>query len=142
MAYDPDDDKLIWERALEYLQERERPARAYEIANAIGSESPDYTRRECNRISEEGLIEKHYGDRIIGYPMPTGDLEVLPNNRQGLLQVVEKYEQYLPFNRSEVEGLSAPNLRTLLESELAVGDARTLSHRKVSFSYSGDAAEA
>lgn len=142
MSYTPDEDKLIRERVVEYLDHHGGTARAHEIAPKVGSDSVDYTRRECNSLVEKGELDKHYGDRIVGYPMPGGELEVLPDNKSKLLSLVSKYEGYLPFNRSEVEDLPAPNLRTLLESELAVGDPRQLKHRKVSFSCNGEPSEA
>jgi hypothetical protein len=141
MNFEPDDDALVRERALEYLKRLDGAARAGEIASAVGSKA-NYTRRECNDLTDEGHLAKHYGDRIIGYPMPDGDLMVLPNSKPRLLQIVKEYEAYLPFDRSGVEDLSGPNLRSLLESELAVGDPCQLNSRKVYFSYDGDAATA
>lgn len=141
MEFEADEDKPIRERAVEYLQHRDGAARAFEIADAVGSDSPDYTRRECNDLAENGILDKHYGDTIVGYPLPGGDWEVLPNHKGKLLGLVEKYEDYLPFSRDDVEDMPAPNLRTLLESELAVGEPRPFT-RKVAFSCNGDSAEA
>lgn len=141
MSYEPDDNDLVRERAVDYLKTVDGAARPGEIASAIGA-NPDYTRRECNELAEEGAVNKHYGRRIIGYPMPDGDLQPLPNSKGRLLEIVEEYEAYLPFDRSDVEDLSAPNLRSLLESELAVGDPRQLKNRKVFFSHAGKAAKA
>lgn len=123
-------DLTVRERVINYLEYRGKRARAAEIAAAIGSDSVDYTRSECNELADEDRIEKSHGTAIMGYPMPDGGWEVLPNEKDRLLKLVDEYEAYLPFNRDDVEDLTAPNLRTLLESELASGEPRPF-ERKV-----------
>lgn len=142
MPYTPEEGNLMRQRAVNYLEYYEEKARPYEIADAIGSDSIAYTRSECNDLAEEGVIEKHYSDRIIGYPMPNGEVEVLGNYRAKLLALVKKYESFLPFSWEDVKDVPTPNLRTLLESELVTGDPRPLKGRKVSFSYDVESAEA
>ncbi|OIB56154.1 hypothetical protein [Natrialba sp. SSL1] len=122
--------KTVAERTIEELNATNEACRAYEIVNKIGS-TPDYVRRVCNRLHEEGWIQKFQGTVIVGHPMPGGNTEVLSNNRRKLLNIVKRYAPGLLG-----EAKSKPTikeLREFIENEIAIGPSYPLGTRKVYF---------
>lgn len=129
--YEPDENKLVRERIVAYLKHIEGEARPLEIANAIDASS-NYIYGELRDLHEEGTLHRREGEGIIGYPMPDGGLTPLPDDRDRLLEVVE---EHAPWLLDDAEGLSLPNLRTLIESEIVEGDPRQMRQQKVYYSY-------
>lgn len=130
MAYTPNPDRTVAERIIAYLNTTGEVHRAYQIADAIDS-TPEYTRRECNRLYEDDELQKFWGKPVIGHPMPDGDTRVLVNNREALLKIVEKYRPDLL-----AEAKSKPTiekLREFIKEKIAVGQGHPLGNRKVSY---------
>lgn len=129
-----DNDESVRERVIEYLKHLEDTARPGEIAEAVGA-SQSYIYKVLSDLHNDGLAEKHFGQHVVGHPMPDGGSVVLPSDKDALLDIVE---QYRPSLLSDAKDLPVPNLRTLIESEIAVGDPHPMGNRKVSYSYAGD----
>lgn len=130
MSYTPNHDRTVAERSIAYLSTTNETRRAFEIADAIGS-TPDYTRRVCNQLYDEGKLEKFWGKPVIGHPMPGDDTRVLVNNREALLKIVEQYRPDLL-----AEARSKPTvekLRDFIKKKIAIGDGYPLGNRKVSY---------
>ena len=130
--YTPDFDNQVDERAQNYLEHHGEFARAFEIADAIGS-TPDYTRRRCNALHDDGDLSKKYGGTVIGHPMPgDGTLKVLVNDRDTLLNIVKQFGTEGQYQQSLTKG-SIQELRQYIKNKVAIGDGRSLRTNKVSF---------
>ncbi len=131
--YHPDESKSVRKRVIEYLKHIDGAARPGEIADAVNS-GQGYIYKILSELHEDELVEKHHGDHIVGHPMPDGGSVVLPSDKEALLGIVEEYK---PSLLSHASDLPVPNLRTLIESEIAVGDSHPMGNQKVSYSYTG-----
>lgn len=118
MTYTPDHDKLVRERVLAYLKSIDGVARPAEIADAVEA-SQSHIYEVLSNLNADGLVVRKELDRIIGHPMPDGGSEVLPADREKLLEIVARYD---PSFLDHAKDLSTPNIRSLIESEIAVGD--------------------
>jgi hypothetical protein len=131
-TYTPNDDNLVDERLKNYLEYKGELARAYEIADAIES-TPDYARRRCNVLVEDGDLEKEYGAQVIGHPMPgDGTLKVLVSDWDALLGIVKQFGTEGQYLQALKKG-SVQELRQYIENKVVIGDGRPLGTNKVYF---------
>jgi hypothetical protein len=132
--YTPDEDNLVRDRIVAYLKHIDGSARPREIAEAVDAHiSTVYG--ELSDLHDGGEVEKHYGQQVIAHPMPDGGSTVLPTDKDRLLEIIEKWN---PSLLSQAKGMSAPNIRTLIESEIAVGEPHPMGNRKTSYSHAGE----
>jgi hypothetical protein len=121
----PEGDRTVAERAIDYLDEIDDPARSSEIADAIGS-TTDYTRSVLNDQHDEGKVDKLQGNRVIGYIID-GDIHVI-GSREVALRIISRYGD---VSRPEMASKSLDDLRSHIRREIADGIARL--DPKVSF---------
>lgn len=130
--YTPNHDNLVEERAKNYLEHKSGYARAFEIADAIES-TPDYVRRRCNALHENGDLGKKYGAPVIGHPMPgDGTLKVLVSDWDVLLGIVKQFGTEGQYMQALAKD-SIQELRQYIENKVAIGDGRPLGTNKVYF---------
>lgn len=138
MTYHPDPDKSVRERVIAFLKYIEEAVRPAEIAEAIDA-SQSYLYGVLSDLHDEGVVEKHHGRHIVGHPMPDGGSVVLPGEKDKLLDIIAKYD---PSLLDTARDLEPHQIRTLIESEIAVGDPHPMGNRKVYYSYSGESGKA
>lgn len=129
MTYTPNPDKLVRERVLEYLAHVDDTARPGEIAVAVDSKR-NYVYKVLSALHDDGLVVREELDQVIGHPMPDGGVEVLPTDRDRLLDIIAKRR---PSLLDQAKSLPAPNIRSLIESEIAVGEPHPLGNNKVAY---------